>query len=65
MALELNAKQQALVDEANRRAAEAAKSGRVPSQRFIDRCNSESGVDSARVSVPDVQDASSDIFTQK
>jgi hypothetical protein len=61
MVFKLSAKQQAFVYEANRRAADAAKSGRAPSQHFIDKCNSEAGVEFARVQVPFVKDASQDI----
>lgn len=53
MAFQLSAKQQAFVDEVNRRrAADAAKSGRVPPQHVIDKCNSEAGVEFARVQAP-------------
>ena len=62
MAFQLSAKQQAFVDEANRRAANAAKSGRVPPQPVIDKCNSEAGVEFARVQAPFKKDASADVI---
>ena len=48
MSFNLNAEQQAIVDNANRIAAEAAVSGHPPSDEFVNRCNSEAGVSPER-----------------
>lgn len=46
MTYQLNQEQQRIVDNANELSAHAAKSGHVPSSYFLDKCNSEAGVES-------------------
>jgi hypothetical protein len=46
MTYQLNQEQQRIVDNANELSAHAAKFGHVPSSYFLDKCNSEAGVES-------------------
>lgn len=45
MTYQLTPEQQRIVDEANRLSAQADESGHVPSSYFLDKCNSEAGVE--------------------